>query len=358
MISFLEFVNKVESANPPILKEYKKKARLTNLQGVGLCFLILFSPLIPLIIFDFYKEYGRLMEDDVLVSSFFLIALGIGWAFFIYSIKHFTLKEKRKIYNPTSPTKLWDALVVISAICVFFFGCTGILPDFISISLALLSILCPIGYFLSPWRERQVKARIPLFQLLSILGWEQKLHDEQYPFFFPKHGIDKGYRIRVPNYFHFKLNGTSIYIGCIQFWYKHSKGQMLVLETITFNIPKYIQETDTLLKNIEQFIASFTGQDLFFHQPITKRFLEEKNGRLEISFSTVGDVEEFISPTDKYEEKDLNFKNIFSSFLSDFKEIKFHPNLYQDTYFYYTREDLDTIYKDVQTLVKALDGRY
>ena len=41
MISFMEFVNKVESAKPPILKTYKKKVRLTNLQGIGLCLLIL-----------------------------------------------------------------------------------------------------------------------------------------------------------------------------------------------------------------------------------------------------------------------------------------------------------------------------
>ncbi|MBR6412030.1 MAG: hypothetical protein IKS41_02580 [Alphaproteobacteria bacterium] len=356
MISFIEFVNKVENAKPPILKKYKKKVRLTNLQGIGLCLLVLFSFFVPIGLWGSYEEHGRFQDDDLFVAFFFLITLGIGWAFSIYSIKHFTLKEKRKIYNPTSPTKLWDALVVISAICVFFFGCTGILPDFISISLALLSILCPIGYFLSPWRERQVKARIPLFQLLSILGWEQKLHDEQHPFFFSKYGKEQDYQVRVPYYFCFKLNGTPVYIGDIQFWHSYGRGSALELETITFNIPDYNQDENIIVENIKKFISSPTGQDLFFHQSMPKYFVEKKVGRLEISFPIVGDIE--VSTTDEYEGKDFNFKNTFSSVWADLKKIKIHPNFYQNTYFYYTREDLDTIYKDVQTLLDALDSRY
>ena len=162
MISFMEFVNKVESAKPPILKKYKKKVRLTNLQGIGLCLLTLFSVFVPIGLYNSYNKNGRLMEDDVLVGFFFLIALGIGWTFSIYSLKHFTFKEKRKIYNPSSSTKWWDRLVIVLAVFIFLFGCTGILPDLASVAIALLSILGAIGYFLSPWRERQVNNGIPL----------------------------------------------------------------------------------------------------------------------------------------------------------------------------------------------------
>ena len=363
MISFMEFVNKVENAKPPILKKYKKKVRLSNLQGIGLCLLLLFSFFVPIGLWGSYQEHGRLLEDDLFVAFFFLIALGIGWIFLVYSLKHFTLKEKRKIYNPSSATKWWDILVVISAICVFIFGCTGILPDFVSIAIALFSILGAVGYFLSPWRERKVNKKIPLFQILSILGWEQKIHDKQHPFFFSKHGQKWGYKVKIPHYFYFNLNGVPVYIGRIQFWYSHSKGSTIELETITFNIPNYDQNPDNydqnpdiILNDINKFISSPTGQDLFFHQQMPKDFIERQKGRLEISFSIIGDVEEFMSPTD--EEKDFNPKNIFNHILFDLRKIKFHPNFYQDTYFYYAREDLDTIYKDIQTLISALDNRY
>ena len=264
MISFMEFVNKVESAKPPILKKYKKRIRLTALQGIGLFLLTLFSIFVPFMLWASYKEYGKLMDDTVSVTLCFLIVIGIAWAFSIYSLKHFTFKEKRKIYNPSSPTKLWDISVIILAVCVFLFACTGVLPDFASVAIALLSILGAIGYFLSPWRERQVNSKIPLYQLLSILGWEQKIRDKSHPFFLPKHGEELVSKIKIPYYFHFDLNGAPVYIGRIQFLEDNGKSSTLVLETITFNMPKYNQDTDILLKNIEQFISTPTGQDLFF----------------------------------------------------------------------------------------------
>ena len=350
MISFMEFVNRVENAKPPILKKYKKKVRLTCFQGIGLCLLVSFSLFIPFILWTSYKEYGKLMDDTVFVAIFFLIALGITWVFFIYSLKHFTFKEKRKIYNPSSSTKWWDRLVIIFAICGFLFGCTGNLPDFASIVIALFSILGAVGYFFSPWRERKVNNKIPLYQLLSVLGWEQKLHDRSHPFFFSKHGEEGDYQVKIPLYFQFKINGNFAYIGQIRFWDVYRKNPALRLETITFNFPKYSQDTNIILKNIKQFIASPTGQDLFFHQPISEHFIEEKNGRLEISFSTTGDIGEFVPPMD--EDEDFNDK------CEDSDILPFHPNFYQDKYFYYTREDLDTIYQDVQTLMNALDSRY
>ena len=347
MISFTEFVNKVENAKPPILKEYKKKIRLTNLQGIGLCLLIFFSLFIPFILWTSYKEYGKLMDDTVFVAILSLIALGITWAFFIYSLKHFTLKEKRKIYNPSSPVKFWDILVVILAICIFLFGCTGILPDFASIAIALLSILGAIGYFLSPWREKQIDRKIPLFRLLSILGWERKIHEKQHPFFFSKHGKNFGYLVRVPRFFSFDINGTPVYIGRIQFFETHTRGaNILELDTITFNIPDYNQDSDALIKNLSKFISTRTGRDLFFIQSAPKHFLERENGRLEISFPAEGDIEDilFLSDTEQNESRIYKFGS--------------YRDFYLDKYFHYTREDLDTIYKDVQTLLNAIDSRY
>ena len=119
MISFMEFVNKVENAQPPILKKYKKKTRLSNLQGLGLCLLIFFSFFVLGLIYECSKKQEcEIVSPDSVggIFAFLIIYIG-GWIGFIYSFKH-SLKQKRKEFTFKSSTHLLDTIVVIFAIII------------------------------------------------------------------------------------------------------------------------------------------------------------------------------------------------------------------------------------------------
>ena len=180
-------------------------------------------------------------------------------------------------------------------------------------------------YFNNPKKKKKVvesHQKIPLYQLLDRLGLRQ---EETEPF----------YIALLTTFGTIRLNHQDL---TEKFGY-HDRGVLGssaasgdIFEGIVVNIPFTEQPNDEEIKKYENafvtFINSFTGKDLFFHRSIKEIRSETKNGQLYLHFIT-------------YHGNGARL-----------------PNFYLDKYFYYTREDLDTIYKDVQTLLNAIDSRY
>ena len=181
-------------------------------------------------------------------------------------------------------------------------------------------------YFKNPKRKKMVVKsyqRIPLYQILGTLDIRQ---NEEAPFY-----LSLSTTIGVIRFNHQDLTEKfGYYERGVVYGSKAAIGD--VYEGIVVDIPYTGQPTDSDIKKYESafttFINSFIGKDLFFHRPIKERRYESQNGHLYLYLIT-------------YHGNGAKL-----------------PNLYLDKYFYYTREDLDTIYKDVQTLMNAIDDRY
>ncbi|MDY6407679.1 MAG: hypothetical protein SPL08_03130 [Pseudomonadota bacterium] len=333
MISFMEFVNKVENAKPPILKNYKKRIRLSGLQILGFLLLVLFSVLISVLIYGcFQEENCEIFSPDSFGGIFAFLSIYIGGIVgFIYSLKY-SFKQQKKEFKYNSPTKLVDAIVVILGIIVLFFIFSLDLPHYgeklniIQEGLLALEVLAIVWYFGHPQRKRKIiqgKKNIPIYRILSLLGIEQDIKNPSFlSLHLEQNSLSFGYQDLTEKF------GDGYY-ETYRLGYKRPRSD--IYEGVVFKL--FDNGFDDfklkeLQKSLQKFIQSSTGQDLFFHPSIINAEVENKNGIVTFYFIT--------------------YRGTGAKL----------PNFYQDKYFNYTREDLDTIYKDVQTLMNGLDSRY
>ena len=168
----------------------------------------------------------------------------------------------------------------------------------------------------------QGKKNIPIYRILSLLGIEQDIKNPSFlSLHLEQNLLSFGYQDLTEKFGHYGINRfgfTTKTTGDIY------EGIVFKLSDNGFND----QKLKNIKASIQEFFRSSTGQDLFFHPSIINTKVENKDGIVMFYFIT-------------YHGNGAKL-----------------PNLYMDKYFYYTREDLDTIYKDVQTLVNAIDDRY
>lgn len=305
MISYQTFLNQVDSLQPPVLKRFKKSVKLSDMQGVGLTVLVFFSILFLGIIISFFQkdfEHFKSNLDDVALFFIFFVFYICGWVGFVYSLK-FSRQEKREEFQVKSSTRMRDTLVVIGAILV---------PSILDYSSNLWKPVCVIEvylvlfYFLNPGRIKQIrlnKTATPLYRILSVLG---VVWDPENPA-----------RFSLNNGISFESQDLTKKFG----YYDDNKQFYMNYKGIVFTVPRRsVVEPWDLKNRLEQFVCSLTGQALFFHPQI-----------LEIR--------------EEHDDKHLTF--YFMTYQGTGAQ---RPNWYQDKYFYYTREDLATIYNDVAQL--------
>ena len=305
MISYQTFLNQVDSLQPPVLKRFKKSVKLSDMQGVGLTVLVFFSILFLGIIISFFQkdfEHSKSNLDDVALFFIFFVFYICGWVGFVYSLK-FSRQEKREEFQVKSSTLVRDTLVVIGAILV---------PSILDYSSNLWKPVCVIEvylvlfYFLNPGRIKQIrlnKTTTPLYRILSVLG---VVWDPENPA-----------RFSLNNGISFESQDLTKKFG----YYDDNKQFYMNYKGIVFTVPRRsVVEPWDLKNRLEQFIRSLTGQALFFHPQILEIREEHDDKRLTFYFMT-------------YQGTGAQ-----------------RPNWYQDKYFYYTREDLATIYNDVAQL--------
>ncbi len=305
MISYQTFLNQVDSLQPPVLKRFKKSVKLSDMQGVGLTVLVFFSILFLGIIISFFQkdfEHFKSNLDDVALFFIFFVFYICGWVGFVYSLK-FSRQEKREEFQVKSSTRMRDTLVVIGAILV---------PSILDYSSNLWKPVCVIEvylvlfYFLNPGRIKQIrlnKTATPLYRILSVLG---VVWDPENPA-----------RFSLNNGISFESQDLTKKFG----YYDDKKQFYMNYKGIVFTVPRRsVVESWDLKNRLEQFVCSLTGQALFFHPQILEIREEHDDKRLTFYFMT-------------YQGTGAQ-----------------RPNWYQDKYFYYTREDLATIYNDVAQL--------
>lgn len=305
MISYQTFLNQVESLQPPVLKRFKKSVKLSDMQGVGLTVLVFFSILFLGIIISFFQkdfEHSKSNLDDVALFFIFFVFYICGWVGFVYSLK-FSRQEKREEFQVKSSTRVRDTLVVIGAILV---------PSILDYSSNLWKPVCVIEvylvlfYFLNPGRIKQIrlnKTATPLYRILSVLG---VVWDPENPA-----------RFSLNNGISFESQDLTKKFG----YYDDKKQFYMNYKGIVFTVPRRsVVESWDLKNRLEQFVCSLTGQALFFHPQILEIREEHDDKRLTFYFIT-------------YQGTGAQ-----------------RPNWYQDKYFYYTQEDLATIYNDVAQL--------
>lgn len=305
MISYQTFLNQVESLQPPVLKRFKKSVKLSDMQGVGLTVLVFFSILFLGIIISFFQkdfEHSKSNLDDVALFFIFFVFYICGWVGFVYSLK-FSRQEKREEFQVKSSTRMRDTLVVIGAILV---------PSILDYSSNLWKPVCVIEvylvlfYFLNPGRIKQIrlnKTATPIYRILSVLG---VVWDPENPA-----------RFSLNNGISFESLDLTKKFG----YYDDKKQFYMNYKGIVLTVPRRSVVEPLDLKNrLEQFVCSLTGQALFFHPQILEIREEHDDIRLTFYFIT-------------YQGTGAQ-----------------RPNWYQDKYFYYTREDLATIYNDVAQL--------
>lgn len=305
MISYQTFLNQVDSLQPPVLKRFKKSVKLSDMQGVGLTVLVFFSILFLGIIISFFQkdfEHSKSNLDDVALFFIFFVFYICGWVGFVYSLK-FSRQEKREEFQVKSSTRMRDTLVVIGAILV---------PSILDYSSNLWKPVCVIEvylvlfYFLNPGRIKQIrlnKTTTPIYRILSVLG---VVWDPENPA-----------RFSLNNGISFESQDLTKKFG----YYDDKKQFYMNYKGIVFTVPRRsVVEPWDLKNRLEQFVCSLTGQALFFHPQILEIREEHDDKRLTFYFMT-------------YQGTGAQ-----------------RPNWYQDKYFYYTREDLATIYNDVAQL--------
>lgn len=305
MISYQTFLNQVDSLQPPVLKRFKKSVKLSDMQGVGLTVLVFFSILFLGIIISFFQkdfEHFKSNLDDVALFFIFFVFYICGWVGFVYSLK-FSRQEKREEFQVKSSTRMRDTLVVIGAILV---------PSILDYSSNLWKPVCVIEvylvlfYFLNPGRIKQIrlnKTATPLYRILSVLG---VVWDPENPA-----------RFSLNNGISFESQDLTKKFG----YYDDKKQFYMNYKGIVFTVPRRsVVESWDLKNRLEQFVCSLTGQALFFHPQILEIREEHDDKRLTFYFIT-------------YQGTGAQ-----------------RPNWYQDKYFYYTQEDLATIYNDVAQL--------
>ena len=305
MISYQTFLNQVDSLQPPVLKRFKKSVKLSDMQGVGLTVLVFFSILFLGIIISFFQkdfEHSKSNLDDVALFFIFFVFYICGWVGFVYSLK-FSRQEKREEFQVKSSTRVRDTFVVIGAILV---------PSILDYSSNLWKPVCVIEvylvlfYFLNPGRIKQIrlnKTATPLYRILSVLG---VVWDPENPA-----------RFSLNNGISFESLDLTKKFG----YYDDKKQFYMNYKGIVFTVPRRsVVESWDLKNRLEQFVCSLTGQALFFHPQILEIREEHDDKRLTFYFMT-------------YQGTGAQ-----------------RPNWYQDKYFYYTREDLATIYNDVAQL--------
>ncbi len=305
MISYQTFLNQVDSLQPPVLKRFKKSVKLSDMQGVGLTVLVFFSILFLGIIISFFQkdfEHSKSNLDDVALFFIFFVFYICGWVGFVYSLK-FSRQEKREEFQVKSSTLVRDTLVVIGAILV---------PSILDYSSNLWKPVCVIEvylvlfYFLNPGRIKQIrlnKTATPIYRILSVLG---VVWDPENPA-----------RFSLNNGISFESLDLTKKFG----YYDDKKQFYMNYKGIVFTVPRRsVVEPWDLKNRLEQFVCSLTGQALFFHPQILEIREEHDDKRMTFYFIT-------------YQGTGAQ-----------------RPNWYQDKYFYYTREDLATIYNDVAQL--------
>lgn len=305
MISYQTFLNQVDSLQPPVLKRFKKSVKLSGLQGVGLCLLLLWTFLMPLLMLASRQENPNepILSGEGLLAFMIAVVFYIcGWVGFVYSLK-FSRQEKREEFQVKSSTLVRDTLVVIGAILV---------PSILDYSSNLWKPVCVIEvylvlfYFLNPGRIKQIrlnKTTTPLYRILSVLG---VVWDPENPA-----------RFSLNNGISFESQDLTKKFG----YYDDNKQFYMNYKGIVFTVPRRsVVEPWDLKNRLEQFVCSLTGQALFFHPQILEIREEHDDKRLTFYFMT-------------YQGTGAQ-----------------RPNWYQDKYFYYTREDLATIYNDVAQL--------
>lgn len=275
------------------------------MQGVGLTVLVFFSILFLGIIISFFQkdfEHSKSNLDDVALFFIFFVFYICGWVGFVYSLK-FSRQEKREEFQVKSSTRMRDTFVVIGAILV---------PSILDYSSNLWKPVCVIEvylvlfYFLNPGRIKQIrlnKTATPLYRILSVLG---VVCDPENPA-----------RFSLNNGISFESQDLTKKFG----YYDDKKQFYMNYKGIVFTVPRRsVVESWDLKNRLEQFVCSLTGQALFFHPQILEIREEHDDKRLTFYFIT-------------YQGTGAQ-----------------RPNWYQDKYFYYTREDLVTIYNDVAQL--------
>lgn len=320
MISYQTFLNQVDSLQPPVLKRFKKSVKLSDMQGVGLTVLVFFSILFLGIIISFFQkdfEHSKSNLDDVALFFIFFVFYICGWVGFVYSLK-FSRQEKREEFQVKSPTWVMDTVVVILNFlipyivsrlvpCMFgSYNCHHFGRNKPETLVLMIDAGLTILYFLNPYRVKKnilKKRTAPIYRILSVLG---VVWDPENPA-----------RFSLNNGISFESQDLTKKFG----YYDDKKQFYMNYKGIVFTVPRRsVVEPWDLKNRLEQFVCSLTGQALFFHPQILEIREEHDDKRLTFYFMT-------------YQETGAQ-----------------RPNWYQDKYFYYTREDLATIYNDVAQL--------
>ena len=320
MISYQTFLNQVDSLKPPVLKRFKKSVKLSDMQGVGLTVLVFFSILFLGIIISFFQkdfEHSKSNLDDVALFFIFFVFYICGWVGFVYSLK-FSRQEKREEFQVKSPTWVMDTVVVILNFlipyivsrlvpCMFgSYNCHHFGRNKPETLVLMIDAGLTILYFLNPYRVKKnilKKRTAPLYRILSVLG---VVWDPENPA-----------RFSLNNGISFESQDLTKKFG----YYDDKKQFYMNYKGIVFTVPRRsVVESWDLKNQLEQFVCSLTRQALFFHPQILEIREEHDDKRLTFYFIT-------------YQGTGAQ-----------------RPNWYQDKYFYYTREDLATIYNDVAQL--------
>ena len=320
MISYQTFLNQVDSLQPPVLKRFKKSVKLSGLQGVGLCLLLLWTFLMPLLMLASRQENPNepiLNGEGVLAFMIAFVFYICGWVGFVYSLK-FSRQEKREEFQVKSPTWVMDTVVVILNFlipyivsrlvpCMFgSYNCHHFGRNKPETLVLMIDAGLTILYFLNPYRVKKnilKKRTAPLYRILSVLG---VVWDPENPA-----------RFSLNNGISFESQDLTKKFG----YYDDNKQFYMNYKGIVFTVPRRsVVEPWDLKNRLEQFVCSLTGQALFFHPQILEIREEHDDKRLTFYFMT-------------YQGTGAQ-----------------RPNWYQDKYFYYTREDLATIYNDVAQL--------
>lgn len=187
MISYQTFLNQVDSLKPPVLKRFKKSVKLSGLQGVGLCLLLLWTFLMPLLMFASHQENPNepiLSGEGVLAFMIAFVFYICGWVGFVYSLK-FSRQEKREEFQVKSPTLVMDTVVVIlnflipyivSRLVPCMFGscnCHHFGRNKPETLVLMIDAGLTILYFLNPYRVKKnilKKRTAPIYRILSVLG--------------------------------------------------------------------------------------------------------------------------------------------------------------------------------------------
>lgn len=344
MISCMEFISKAEQLKPTVIKEKKKQVKLSGLQVLGLIILSFFTFSCLVLI---------AARIDLIAIIIMVLVLTAGWFGFFASI-HYIKNERREEYQVKYLTLKKDILVCLGlgglwVVAIIPPSCwSGTTNHFINSLLSIITTLSVLGvttiygikYFSGEKRTNlyeKSKLSAPLFRLLNLLNIKQEEH-KPYFLFLDSFGED----IR------FGAGDLSIKIAQLegkidpslkeedfdpfvdkQGNNRHKLKQIDLVSGFCFDIPMKNWDTQTIERikeNLAQFVLSKTGKDLFCHP------------------SKIVEI--------KTQIQDRHLMVYVITFRGNTFTL---PNLYVGRYFFYAREDLPEIYKDVKLLYDILN---